>query len=65
MKLVRLSGSVLVNPHEVASMTISFHQNHVLVTMRDGTVHEILRDYDRTAWQTQDRLAGLIEEAAK
>ena len=64
MRLVRLTSAILVNPAEVASVAIPDCADSVVVTMRHGEVHLVDRDYSRTVWETMDRIARAIEEAA-
>lgn len=61
MKLARLNSTVLVNPEEVASVTLPERGEFVCVAMRSGEVHRIEAGYGEGRYAAMDRIVKALQ----
>ena len=61
MRLVKLSDGCYVNPDDVQEVKVNDYADSLIVRMRGGIGHSVLRDYNKTIYDTLRRVKAELE----
>lgn len=60
MRIALICNGLAVNPDHVASVQVNRNYDSITINMADGKKHHIPRDYNKTIWDTEARVLGLL-----
>lgn len=63
-KMIRLTDEITVAADQIAEIEIMSHRDYLNVSLNSGRIVSVYADYNKSIWQTRDRLITEINAAS-